>query len=219
MPRKSHSIALNRAFTLTEMKREDEIQVRPRRSGQAAALSPLTPCGQTAMFAIERFTIPEATMRRLLLAAVFAVLLSSTHAFAAAKYGAAGCGLGSIVFDSQPGIVQIFAATTNGTFGTQTFGITTGTSNCETAPGAAGAKVFIEGNREALAKDISRGQGETLKNLASLAGCADAGAVGSVLQKNFKAIFPAATTPSENVADSIVSTLKRETALACSKLG
>lgn len=157
-------------------------------------------------------------MRRLLATAVFAVLLSSTSAFAEAKYGAAGCGLGSIVFGTKPGIIQIFAATTNGTFGSQTFGITTGTSNCETAPGVAGAKVFIEGNREALAKDISRGQGETLKNLASLAGCADSRAVGAALQKNFTVIFPAPTTPSETVADTIVSTLKTP-ALACSKLG
>jgi hypothetical protein len=157
-------------------------------------------------------------MRRLLLAAVFAILLSSTNAFAEAKYGAAGCGLGSIVFGTKPGIIQVVAATINGTFGSQTFGITTGTSNCETAPGTAGAAVFIEGNREALAKDISRGQGETLKNLASLAGCSDASAVGAALQKNFSSIFPSATTPTEKVADSILSQLKAP-ALACSKLG
>jgi hypothetical protein len=156
-------------------------------------------------------------MRRLLIAAVFAVLFSASNAFAEA-YGAAGCGLGSIAFGKQPGLIQVLAATTNGTFGTQTFGITSGTSNCQTAPGVAGTRVFIEGNREALAKDISRGQGETLKNLSSLAGCADSKAVGAVLQKNFSAIFPAATTPSETVADTIVATLKTP-ALACSKLG
>ena len=156
-------------------------------------------------------------MRRLLVAGVFAVLFSSSQAFAEAAYGAAGCGLGSLAFGKQPGMVQVLAATTNGLFGTQTFGITTGTSNCQTAPGVAGAKVFIEGNREALAKDISRGEGETLKNLSSLAGCADSKAVGAALQKNFQAIFPAATTPSEAVADAIISTLKTPV-LACGKL-
>ena len=39
-------------------------------------------------------------------------------------YGLAGCGLGSMLIGSKPGIVQIFASTTNGSFGTQTFGIT-----------------------------------------------------------------------------------------------
>jgi Protein of unknown function (DUF3015) len=157
-------------------------------------------------------------MRKLLLAAPLAVLFLAP-AVHAQKYGAAGCGLGSMVFGTKPGIIQIFAATTNGTFGTQTFGITTGTSNCETAPGVAGTKVFIEGNKEALAKDISRGQGETLKNLASVAGCTDANAVGSTLQKKFNAIFPSASTPAEKVSDEIIATLKSETALSCSKLG
>jgi hypothetical protein len=158
-------------------------------------------------------------MRKLLLPAVAAVLLSSTSALAAPTYGAAGCGLGSIVFGTRPGIVQVLAATTNGLFGTQTFGITTGTSGCETAPGASGAKVFIEGNREAIAKDISRGQGETLTNLASLAGCADATAMSAMLQKNFSSIFPAPTTPSDEVAATIISTLKSEPKLSCKNLG
>ena len=157
-------------------------------------------------------------MRRVLFAAVFAVLFSSAQAFAEAAYGTAGCGLGSLAFGSKPGMVQVLAATTNGLFGTQTFGITTGTSNCQLAPGApAAAKVFIEGNREALAKDIARGEGEALKNLSSLAGCTDPKAVGAVLQKNFQTIFPAATTPSGQVADAILSTLKTP-ALGCGKL-
>jgi hypothetical protein len=158
-------------------------------------------------------------MRKLLVAAMFAVLFSSTQAFAEAAYGSAGCGLGSMAFGSKPGMIQVLAATTNSLFGTQTFGITTGTSNCQLAPGAAAtAKVFIEGNREALAKDISRGQGETVKNLASLAGCADAKEVGAALQKNFKVIFPTATAPSETVVEGVLTTLKTP-ALACAKLG
>lgn len=158
-------------------------------------------------------------MRKLMLPAVAAVLLCSSSASAAPVYGAAGCGVGALIFGNKPGIVQIFAATTNGILGNQTFGITTGTLGCETAPGTTGAIVFIEGNREAIAKDISRGQGETLVSLSSLAGCADATAVGAALQKNFANIFPAKTTPSDAVAASIISTLKSEPKLACSKLG
>jgi hypothetical protein len=156
-------------------------------------------------------------MRKLV---VIAGLCFATGAMAADKYGTAGCGLGSLVFGSQKGIVQIFAATTNGTFGSQTFGITTGTSNCaDTSGGAASIKSFTETNREALAKDMSRGQGETLKNLATLAGCTDASAVGVTLQKNFNSIIPNAATPSEQVSDAIVSTLRSQKALGCAKLG
>src|SRR5262245_22752963 len=68
-------------------------------------------------------------------------------------YGAAGCGLGSVFFGSKPGFIQVLAATTNGTSGNQTFGITSGTSNCDTGSGgSASAKVFIAANREALSK-------------------------------------------------------------------
>ncbi len=89
---------------------------------------------------------------------------------------------------------------------------------CQLAPGAAAAaKVFIEGNREALAKDISRGEGETVKNLSSLVGCADAKQVGAALQKNFTVIFPTATAPSDKVVDAILTTL-RTPALSCAKL-
>jgi hypothetical protein len=156
-------------------------------------------------------------MRKLV---VIAGLCLATGAMAADKYGTAGCGLGSLVFGNQKGIVQIFAATTNGTFGSQTFGITTGTSNCaDTGGGMASIKSFTETNREALAKDMSRGQGETLKNLAVLAGCADASAVGVTLQKNFNSIIPNAATPSDQVSDAIVSTLRNQKTLGCAKLG
>lgn len=157
-------------------------------------------------------------MRNMMMA-LSAVLLGAAAA-SAAPYGTAGCGLGSMVFGNQKGIVQIFAATTNGLFGSQTFGITTGTSNCaDTGGGVASTKSFIETNREALAKDIARGQGETVKNLATLAGCTDASAVGATLQKNFGAIFPNASVGSDQVSDSIISTLKDDKALACGKLG
>ena len=43
-----------------------------------------------------------------------------------------GCGLGSMLWAGQSGVVpKILAATTNGTSGNQTFGITTGTLGCQ----------------------------------------------------------------------------------------
>ena len=157
-------------------------------------------------------------MRKILFIAA-AVLMSASAAKAQA-YGTAGCGLGSVVLGNQKGFAQVLAATLNGIVGNQTFGITSGTLNCgEAATTKMGAKAFIETNREALAKDISRGQGETVKNLATLAGCTDASAVGATLQKNFTSIFPTASTPSEQVSDSIISTLRSQKALGCEKLG
>lgn len=135
-----------------------------------------------------------------------------------AKYGAAGCGLGSMIISSG-GIVQIFAATTNGTSANQTFGITSGTSNCgDTDDGDDSARVFVQANRVALAKDISRGSGETIDSLAAIEGCTDSKAVGASLQRNFKTIFPDATISTDKVANSILSTLKSDKTLTCSAI-
>ena len=137
----------------------------------------------------------------------------------AAKYGTAGCGLGSMIFDDDKGMVQVLAATTNGTFYTQTFGITSGTSNCEdTEGGEESAKAFIETNREAFAKDVARGTGETISTLSTLGGCADSSAVGTTLQRSFGTIFPKAAKDTD-VSESAVRTLKSHPELSCRLLG
>jgi hypothetical protein len=132
-------------------------------------------------------------------------------------YGAAGCGLGSLVFGNQPGAVQILAATTNGTFGSQTFGITSGTSNCGSGLMAMGTKNFVEGNREVLAKDISRGQGEAIGALTVINACQDSAKVGAALQRNFSAIFPNENASSDDVTQAILTTLHSDASLGCGR--
>ena len=132
-------------------------------------------------------------------------------------YGAAGCGLGSLAFGNQPGAVQILAATTNGTFGSQTFGITTGTSNCGPSLMAMGTKNFVEANREVLAKDISRGQGEAVGALTVINACQDSAKVGAALQKNFSAIFPTENASNDEVTAAILRTLHSDAALGCGR--
>ena len=137
-----------------------------------------------------------------------------------ATYGMAGCGLGSLVFGDQKGAIQILAATTNTTFGSQTFGITSGTSNCvDSASPSKGARIFIEGNREALAKDVARGSGETITTLSALAGCKDAKTVGSALQKRFAQLFPGESTPVEQVSENVIKELRADGTLACRNIG
>jgi Protein of unknown function (DUF3015) len=132
-------------------------------------------------------------------------------------YGSAGCGLGSLVFGNQPGAVQILAATTNGTFGSQTFGITSGTSNCGSGLMAMGTKNFVEANREVLAKDISRGQGEAIGALTVINACQDSAKVGAALQRNFSAIFPTESASNDDVTAAILRTLHSDAALGCGR--
>lgn len=134
-------------------------------------------------------------------------------------YGTAGCGLGSLIFHDKPGFIQVLAATFNGTFASQTFGISSGTSNCGSSEVSEEVAVeFIETNREAFAKDAARGNGETIDSLAALAGCADVQAVGAVLQSEFSSIFPASTVTDRQVSTNAVETLRAHAELSCAQL-
>ncbi len=135
-------------------------------------------------------------------------------------YGAAGCGLGGILLGSKPGFMQVFAATSNYFLGNQTFGISSGTLGCAAAPtpSVASAKSYVETNRQSFAKDVARGQGETISNLSQLAGCADPSAVAAKLQANFKTVFPTANASDTQVSASTVNLLKSDASLKCSKL-
>lgn len=144
-------------------------------------------------------------MKKILVIA--AVALMSTSSFAA-KYGAAGCGLGSMVFEGdQTWWKQVLAATTNGTSGTQTFGITFGTSNCD-APSPlkiTTAQAFVEANRVALANDIARGNGETIVGLSKVYGCDDSQAFGKALKSNYSSIFASTDVSSTEITNNINS--------------
>jgi hypothetical protein len=144
-------------------------------------------------------------MKKFLVIAVALVAMSSS-AFAA-KYGSAGCGLGSMIFEGdQTWWKQVLAATTNGT-GLQTVGITLGTSNCDSpAPLKVGqAEAYVEANKVALANDIARGNGETIVGLSKVYGCSNAPEFGQALKSNYGTIFKTANASSKEITHSINS--------------
>lgn len=114
-----------------------------------------------------------------------------------APYGMAGCGLGTMVIKSQDKIPQFFAATTNGTSGSQTFGIISGTSNCKPMAAEAMAnfhreqKLFVANNLNHLSKDAARGDGEMLRAFAASMGCEDTqyATFAIMSQERYDAIF------------------------------
>src|SRR5437899_10150962 len=114
----------------------------------------------------------------LTLVAVSLVCFSTTAALAAANPDTGpGCGLGKLAwadFKHQKNIgPQVLMATTNGTFGSQTFGISTGTSGC-TNDGKVWAEhkvtMFASINFEDLSQEMAQGRGEHLASLATLMG-------------------------------------------------
>jgi hypothetical protein len=94
------------------------------------------------------------------------------QAYGKRAYGLGGCGLGSLIID--PGGNQSSAASTNGSFGSQSFGITSGTSNCVATDDMADIKMqedFIVANLGSLSKSMARGQGTSLVQLSDALGC------------------------------------------------
>lgn len=103
--------------------------------------------------------------------------LSATAAWGAHPDTGPGCGLGKLAwsdYSRQRSIApQVMMATTNGTFGSQTFGISSGTSGCTndgTIMGEYKATVFAAANYESLSQEMARGGGEHLASLAELMG-------------------------------------------------
>lgn len=142
---------------------------------------------------------------------IIAVVLSVVPAIAfAANNNIGNCGWGSKAMEGKSGVMpQAFGATTNGTSGNQTFGISSGTSGCTqdgTVTSTWKTTMFIDGNKERLARDMSIGNGETLDSLAHLIGVRneDRAKFNRAMQENLSRIFP-----SENVAtEQIVVALK-----------
>jgi hypothetical protein len=87
-----------------------------------------------------------------------------------------GCGLGKLAwmdYGSQKQIApQVMMATTNGTFGSQTFGISSGTSGCTNDGVIMKNKHVNMASRafESLAEEMAQGRGEHLASLATLLG-------------------------------------------------
>lgn len=119
---------------------------------------------------------------------VDSVAADATQGYSAG-YGMAGCGFGSYVL-KEDGILQIFAATTNGIVGNQTFGITFGTLQCKGSAASVSQeqKVFIDANLVSIKREAASGQGETLMAFADLLGC-DAAQFSEVSKANYGSIY------------------------------
>ena len=101
---------------------------------------------------------------------------------------------------------QLSAATTNGTSASQPFGISSGTLNCTTSNQVSNVDVqkeFIADNFETLSKEISQGNGESLRAFASTFGCNDSAVFefGMQLQKSHQKIF---SSPGSQAALDVV---------------
>ncbi|UPT75822.1 MAG: DUF3015 domain-containing protein [Elusimicrobiota bacterium] len=126
-----------------------------------------------------------------------AALVLSTAAQASGQNDA-GCGLGSMLFKEQKPVHQVLAATTNGSLGNQTFGITTGTLGCTSGGLIKSSKereVFVATNFRAIERELAAGKGQYASSLASLSGCgAKSDEFLAVSKAKYEKLFPSAKT-------------------------
>lgn len=145
------------------------------------------------------------------------VLLVSPMALMGAETGP-GCGWGAMLFDGKSGLApNVLAATTNGTFGNQTFGMTSGTAGCDADQTIQRAAAdFLDENMEKVARDMSTGQGEALGTLANLMGIRgeDKAKFFAVAHDNFSSIFAHDAVSSVEVMASIRKLMENDATLS-----
>lgn len=138
---------------------------------------------------------------------LFAVLtMMGASAFAA---GDAGCGLGSLIISKNSKLLQLFALTTNGSFFSQGFGITSGTSGCSSSGLVQNDKqiqYFVEVNHDDLSREMAQGKGEKLNVLAQLHGCQTVeaqSAFAGMTQESFEKIVPSADVQPATMVENL----------------
>lgn len=144
-----------------------------------------------------------------LIVSIAAVAALSSAAIAGVN-NQTGCGLGSMIIkDDSTAVLLSLQATTNGTFGNQTFGITSGTSNCKKTKFVMNerAEEFVASNMDQLAKEIAVGHGESVDTLAELLAVEDKEVFASALQANYNSIYTSQNVEMADVLDNISTTM------------
>jgi len=149
------------------------------------------------------------------ISAVFIMMVAGV-AFAGQAQQNVGCGLGTLIWKNNADnsiLLQAFQATTNGTSGSQTFGLTTGTSDCQQPKNFVSNErinEFMVANMDNLARDIAQGRGETLDAFAELMGvpAEKRPAFYQQMQSGFARIFTSSDVKMAIVMDNIATVSK-----------
>ena len=151
-------------------------------------------------------------MKRILLAVALTLVCASAACAGSAKANT-GCGLGTVLWKNRTDgsiLPQALQATTNGCFGNQTFGITSGTLECsEPAKAVKNEHLnhFVKANMDNLARDIAQGRGESLDTFAELLQIPveKRAEFATLLQGNFDKVFTSEQVVLADVIDNAVT--------------
>lgn len=132
-----------------------------------------------------------------------------------AAFAQPGCGVGAMLWKGQSGIVpHVLGATTNG-MASQTVSMTLGIAGCNTNEAVQSMAMYMNSNIDKVARDMSRGSGESLDALAAILNIQDKDlpTFRETLQDNFSIVFPTTKTTSNQAVDSILAVMEKDQTL------
>ena len=155
-------------------------------------------------------------MKRIVLSVL---LLSVSGAAFAEAPGGPNCGWGNALFKGQSGLAShVVASFTNGIFGNNSFGMTSGTNGCSTDGSLTygGGAVTIGAVMDEFSEDVAQGDGEALTAVAISFGVTeeDRPLFKQVMHENFSTVFPSDQVTAEEVASSVITLMHEDKVLA-----
>jgi hypothetical protein len=136
------------------------------------------------------------------------LILAAPLAYADKQHNV-GIGLGTEIFRGHDGLAsQVCAATTNGSFGNQTFAISTGTLGADKPDALWASKQlnkFVKENMDGLAQDMAQGQGESLDAICSILQIENKAVFNAALQENFGSIYTSGAISHDEVIGNMKS--------------
>lgn len=157
-------------------------------------------------------------MRVLLICTLLLSSISMVHADSST-----GCGLGSLIWKDRSVISALFAGTTNHSFSSQFFGITSGTSGCSSHSIVKRDMLpvyYAEANLPELRHEMAIGSGEYLQTFAEVLGCDKAAQVEFTkwAQGSYSVMFPTANNTSAEFLQGLKAFKSTKTAASCNNL-
>lgn len=160
-------------------------------------------------------------MKKGIIAGIMLAVVSLVPSVFAGGYGPAGCGLGSIIFEDREynKWEEVVVAFLNYMMGNQTFGISSGTLNCDADGNKKDKemfkKAFVKRNYDSLTKEMAAGKGEHLEALATLLGCEDnLPLFKDFIRRNYASIFETENIPPSEMLDLLETGLDNDSRLS-----
>lgn len=143
-------------------------------------------------------------------------LVSATSVFAADS--SSGCGMGWEVAPKQSLISSSTRSIVNATF-SNTIAMTLGTSGCakhSIVKNESKGIHFAEANLNQLAVEMARGNGEFVTSFASVFGCQNSTAFGSMVQAKYETVLPSVKTSGVELYNNVKAQIKNNASLSSS---